>query len=938
MDSPTNTTSDLDTEIEIHNSKRDFHHPYTPYPIQETFMQTVWDVLEEGKIGILESPTGTGKSLSLICGGVTWLRGWKGRIFEGVVEGGGDGLASSTEPEWVIKAARERRKRELVSRREEMERRLERIREKERKERDRMAGKGDGRSGKRRKIGGDEDGGMKGESAGGNEDEFLLEDWDSDGEAGGSGKRGTGDETIFSKETLELKKSVGLWSKGVEDEDEEPEDEIKIFYCSRTHSQLTQFINELRRVEFPPSIPPSDTPSKSPDEKKEPLHEHLKHLTLGSRKNLCINPKVNKLNSVTAINERCAELQQSSTPKEHKCPHLPNKDNKPLVNTFRDHTLATIRDIEDMGSLGKEISICPYYASRAAIKPAEIVTLPYPLLLQKSAREALGISLKGHVVIIDEAHNLMDAIAGIYGTEMELGELRLAKEMLGNYFRKFAKRLGGKNRIYVAQTIRVVDSLVGYLVRMLEGSAIDGVVSQKDLLSGKGADQIDLFKLIRYLQESKLARKVESYTDHIRTLQLQPQTSISTSKPKDPPKSTPILHTLTSLLLALTHPTSEGQLFFLKHDTDITLKFQLLNPAIHFDSIVSSARAVILAGGTMSPFSDYTSILFPSIPAHKITTLSCGHVIPSSNLFASVVSKGPTGYPFKWTYENRANAEMMDELGRVLVNVCTVVPGGVVVFFPSYRVLDTILARFAVVSQGNSSNGIHSSKPKSILQRLEEKKTVVREAKEESVEEILRRYGKAIEEGKGGLLFSVVGGKLSEGINFSDELGRAVVIVGLPFPNARTAEWRRRLRFVEESAVKRLSGDYSISSSLTRLGDGENENKNGETGKREGNAEMEIQIPKEVREEIAHKAKEEAKDFFENVCMRAVNQSVGRAIRHQGDWAGILMVDERFRGERVRGKLAGWIREGVRGVGEEEQGFGRVLGGLGGFVRGRRGG
>lgn len=276
------------------------------------------------------------------------------------------------------------------------------------------------------------------------------------------------------------------------------------------------------------------------------------------------------------------------------------------------------------------------------------------------------------------------------------------------------------------------------------------------------------------------------------------------------------------------------------------------------------------------------------------------------------------------------------------MNVCTVVPGGVVVFFPSYRVLDTILARFAVVSQGNGNSGNSTSKPKSILQRLEEKKTVVREAKEESVEEILKRYGKAIEEGKGGLLFSVVGGKLSEGINFSDELGRAVVIVGLPFPNARTAEWRRRLRFVEESAVKRLSGDYS--SSLKGLVDGvdksenEIENENGETGGEKGNTEIEIQIPKEIREQISHQAKEEAKDFFENVCMRAVNQSVGRAIRHKGDWAGILMVDERFRGERVRGKLAGWIREGVRGVREEEQGFGRVVGGLGGFVRGRRDG
>ena len=38
---------------------RDFHHPYTPYAIQETFMSTVYEVLGDGKVGILESPTGT---------------------------------------------------------------------------------------------------------------------------------------------------------------------------------------------------------------------------------------------------------------------------------------------------------------------------------------------------------------------------------------------------------------------------------------------------------------------------------------------------------------------------------------------------------------------------------------------------------------------------------------------------------------------------------------------------------------------------------------------------------------------------------------------------------------------------------------------------------------------------------------------------------------
>jgi hypothetical protein len=39
--------------------QRDFHHPYTPYDIQETFMSTVYQVLDESKVGILESPTGT---------------------------------------------------------------------------------------------------------------------------------------------------------------------------------------------------------------------------------------------------------------------------------------------------------------------------------------------------------------------------------------------------------------------------------------------------------------------------------------------------------------------------------------------------------------------------------------------------------------------------------------------------------------------------------------------------------------------------------------------------------------------------------------------------------------------------------------------------------------------------------------------------------------
>ena len=40
------------------NNGRDFHHPYTPYDIQVQFMNALYDCIEEGKVGIFESPTG----------------------------------------------------------------------------------------------------------------------------------------------------------------------------------------------------------------------------------------------------------------------------------------------------------------------------------------------------------------------------------------------------------------------------------------------------------------------------------------------------------------------------------------------------------------------------------------------------------------------------------------------------------------------------------------------------------------------------------------------------------------------------------------------------------------------------------------------------------------------------------------------------------------
>ena len=91
-----------------------------------------------------------------------------------------------------------------------------------------------------------------------NEQEFCLEEYESE-EDSSSKRKPVGGGFYTSSEDEE---------DGSDEEEEGGGGGLKVFYCSRTHSQLSQFVKELRKTVFA---------------------QRVRVVCLGSRKNMCIN-------------------------------------------------------------------------------------------------------------------------------------------------------------------------------------------------------------------------------------------------------------------------------------------------------------------------------------------------------------------------------------------------------------------------------------------------------------------------------------------------------------------------------------------------------------------------------------------------------------------------------------------------------------------------
>ncbi|PVU96159.1 hypothetical protein BB559_002471 [Furculomyces boomerangus] len=907
----------------------EFSFPFEPYKIQLDFMKNLFSACENGNFGIFQSPTGTGKTLSLLCGSLSWLFRDNERH-------------TYATPKWIVDQKRQKRVKERQQEIEDMQEKFDEWEKKIRKKETQMTNaRRRELFAKTKKRGADKHSSEQNGETEGALAEEILDDYISENETGGQDNQ--------VREWLKCFNEGKIYNGGNSDIGNEDDPSLsyqihpepqprKVVYASRTHSQLKQTIKELKRTKFW-------------------TERKIRSVTIGSRMQLCINSKIKK-SSITAgqLNEKCIEMQKSTKKKTSKCPYL-HKEHTPTLD-FVSKCRSDVLDIEDLVKVGNEMEVCPYYGARQAIQAAQIVFIPYNLLLVQDSRESLGLDLTNSIVIIDEAHNLIDSICNTHGSTLSWEVSKLALELTKAYFSHYWKRLNNQNTIYVRQLITLLKSICKYFDSKVKSST---KVFQKDQESIKKAAEnksflefvegmtpntfigllkiegINVFKLLKFLRTSQFSHKLTMFSDRIakekyeksleNNIANKSNNKTSLSKKQRLVSNNSGNNKTTKNSLGNSNNSSSRMFISLKgnaknepengknepkknsNDNQIVgeLKYVLMDPSDAFKTITELPRAVILAGGTMNPIDDIVNQLGvvsdsidnkeikngivpyvkheePKSLPKKLHVFECSHVVPKNNISAMVLGKGPNNHEINLSYAGQNSEIVVKEAGFSLARLVKKIPGGMVVFFPSYSFLYSAYEKWirnGIISEIQNSKKVFceprsktSTVKSEVLEKTIQKETTQHKqnSEQESSQDVLLKYKSCIQEHGGAILLAVVSGNMSEGIDFSDSLARAVVMVGVPYPNLHSMELVEKIKFYQNKHNKVNVKNSEKNSSNTKFD----------------------------MDRVGF-------EYYENLCMRAVNQSIGRAIRHINDYAIIILMDKRYSSPSITKKLPGWV-------------------------------
>ncbi|XP_037046467.1 regulator of telomere elongation helicase 1 homolog [Bradysia coprophila] len=727
--------------------------PYeNPYNVQRLYMDKIVECLKESKNGVLESPTGTGKTLSLLCASLAWLKQIKDQA---------EILQTSTnsEPRNGLEVSNEPR------------------------------------------------------------DELPI----------------------------------GVTSAPIIP---------KIIYASRTHTQLTQVINELKGTSY----------------------NYMKVGVFASRDQLCIHPELaSETNAIKT--EKCktkikkkqdtnSQYDPETNSQGCDCSYYERYESLRKDETFRaERFYDKILDVEDLRTSGLDHRFCPYFMSKTLIDEADIIFMPYNYLLDPMIRNFIGVELTDAVIILDEAHNVPQVCEDSASIEFKSTHISDAVEEVKKIAEFATDNLTNRELRPSNFNLSELNDLEQILLRF--GRAIDEIPFSRNDNAIESAE-FDGDYIFTVMENADIAyhtsrnilmliqSALEYVADCIELLRSKEVRSENRSKVILNAQS-PGLRKFKNILWT-TFPAC-GDDF----RADVKTHYRVYatwdrSPVVHSNGrtkvfnywcfspkfglqylLKKNVRSIIFTSGTMSPLQPFITSL--GIPIE--VQLQNGHIIDPSQVLVEIVSHGPDRIELLSTYLNRSKRNYLNSLGCTILKFCGIIPNGLLIFFPTYEIL-----KMCKTSWQNMG----------IWSQIELIKPIFVEPKfKDEFTHTMQNYYKQInnETANGAIFMAVCRGKVSEGLDFADINGRAVIITGLPLAPCYDAKVVLKRNYMEKNYMatgESLSGEQ----------------------------------------------------WYQMEASRAVNQAIGRVIRHRHDYGAILLCDSRFDKTVQKRRLSQWLQRYVR--------------------------
>ncbi|MEM4257588.1 MAG: ATP-dependent DNA helicase [Candidatus Thermoplasmatota archaeon] len=553
------------------------------------------------------------------------------------------------------------------------------------------------------------------------------------------------------------------------------EHQKKIIYTTRTNAQQQQVILEVRAIK-----------------KKKPATQ-VYAVALQGRANLCIlAQKDQELRNGTSeeLSKFCAEQKKKTLQKKKNtgCPYYKTFiGNQEKIDEILTYTHQHLPTAEEFVAYCENKGICPYELNKLLIKHATVIVVPYIYIFDTAIRiklfDWLSISEQDTILIVDEAHNLPDYLRELFSAQLSMNMLKSCTYELEKY--GDPTLLNGS--ISVSQFCSTLQDIINdlrstYIYKILEN----------DLRKNAKFENKDAFIPTHELEAELLSRfKITSTSlqDIISDLIAYGE-KIQEYRQKDGKLPRSYLHKL-GIFLSFWTTLEMHQYIKLIVDSEDGLNPHIeaycLDPSLGTE-ILNHFHTSIHMSGTLKPLEEYRD----SLGLPKNTSLMIyPSPFPKKNRKILYTSDVTT------RYEDLARDKtILPRIWSYITEICNTFPKNTIVFFPSFNTLATF----------KNTGCLNDIKRHIFI----EEQTMSQYALMELVSEF-KICGQ--QKRNRATMFSVMGGRISEGMDFPAEQLEIAILVGIPYPKP-TARQRGLQQYYELKFRK--GWEYTVEAPTTR--------------------------------------------------------------------------------------------------------------------------